>query len=52
MSNVSSDTDAESQACSERTLAIIKPEAYDDAESIINTIIDQGFNILAVSSLS
>ncbi|KAJ8721343.1 hypothetical protein PYW07_002118 [Mythimna separata] len=45
--SVSSETDAEFHEYSERTLAIIKPEAYEDAEAIINTIKDQGFNILA-----
>ncbi|XP_064072218.1 nucleoside diphosphate kinase homolog 5-like isoform X3 [Vanessa tameamea] len=47
MSSVSSDTDAEYQTYSERTLAIIKPEAYENAEDIENQICDNGFMILA-----
>ncbi|XP_047529994.1 nucleoside diphosphate kinase homolog 5-like [Vanessa atalanta] len=47
MSSVSSDTDAEYQTYSERTLAIIKPEAYENAEDIENHICDNGFMILA-----
>ncbi|XP_021192980.3 nucleoside diphosphate kinase homolog 5 isoform X1 [Helicoverpa armigera] len=42
-----SDTDADYHEYSERTLAIIKPEAYEDAEAIENTIRHNGFNILA-----
>ena len=48
MSHVSSNSSADYQAWSERTLALIKPEAYEDAEAIENTIRDHGFNILAV----
>lgn len=46
----SSSSDAEFQGYSERTLAIIKPEAYEDADAILDTIIDNGFIILAVST--
>ncbi|KAJ0175761.1 hypothetical protein K1T71_008920 [Dendrolimus kikuchii] len=47
MSVQSSDSDAEYHSYSERTLAIIKPEAFDDAEAIENHIINNGFFILA-----
>ncbi|XP_075974914.1 nucleoside diphosphate kinase homolog 5-like [Anticarsia gemmatalis] len=47
MSVASSDTEELYNAVSERTLAIIKPEAYDDAEAIENTIKNNGFMILA-----
>ncbi|XP_052739337.1 nucleoside diphosphate kinase homolog 5-like [Bicyclus anynana] len=47
MSITSSDTDADYHSFSERTLAIIKPEAYDDVEDIENHIRDNGFQILA-----
>lgn len=50
MSTCTSDSDAEYHAYSERTLAIIKPEAYEDAEDIENAIINNGFCILAVST--
>lgn len=50
MSDISSESDAEYHAYSERTLAIIKPEAYDDAEAIMDHIISNGFEILAVST--
>lgn len=49
MSIPSSDSEAEYHGFSERTLAIIKPEAYEDAEAIENIIINSGFMILAVS---
>lgn len=49
MSIISSDSDAEHHSYSERTLAIIKPEAYENAEDIENHIKDNGFIILAVS---
>lgn len=48
LSQASTDSDAE-YGYSERTLAIIKPEAYEDAEAIENHIINNGFQILAVS---
>lgn len=48
MSINSSDTDAEDHSFSERTLAIIKPEAYEDAEDIEDHIRNHGFQILAV----
>lgn len=48
MSTHSSDTDAEDHSLSERTLAIIKPEAYEDAEDIEDHIRNHGFQILAV----
>ncbi|CAH0581514.1 unnamed protein product [Chrysodeixis includens] len=47
MSIATSDSDADYHAFSERTLATIKPEAYEDAEAIENTILDNGFTILA-----
>ncbi|XP_034827314.1 nucleoside diphosphate kinase homolog 5 [Maniola hyperantus] len=47
MSIASSDTDAEYHSFSERTLAIIKPEAYEDAEDIVDHIQNNGFQILA-----
>lgn len=49
MSIASSDSGAEHHSYSERTLAIIKPEAYENAEDIENHIRDNGFIILAVS---
>lgn len=49
MSIESSDSEAEYHSFSERTLAIIKPEAYEDAEAIENHIKNHGFSILAVS---
>lgn len=49
LSQASTDSDADYHGYSERTLAIIKPEAYDDAEAIENHIINNGFQILAVS---
>lgn len=49
MSVSSSDSDEEFQSYSERTLAIIKPEAYEDTEAIENHIKNHGFTILAVS---
>lgn len=49
LSQASTDSDAEYHGYSERTLAIIKPEAYEDAEAIENHIINNGFQILAVS---
>lgn len=51
MSIASSDSEAEYQCYSERTLAIIKPEAYEDAEDIESQIRANGFSILAVSTL-
>ncbi|KAJ2950162.1 hypothetical protein O0L34_g11518 [Tuta absoluta] len=45
--NSVSDSDDESHRHSERTLAIIKPEAFEDAEAIEDHIIDNGFQILA-----
>lgn len=50
MSVVSSESDADYHSNSERTLAIIKPEAYEDAEAIIDHITNNGFIVLAVSS--
>ncbi|XP_072938976.1 nucleoside diphosphate kinase homolog 5-like [Epargyreus clarus] len=47
MSTISSGSDKEIHAYSERTLAIIKPEAYENAEDIENHIRDHGFMILA-----
>ncbi|KAI8422697.1 hypothetical protein MSG28_006466 [Choristoneura fumiferana] len=47
MSIASSDTSGEFHAFSERTLAVIKPEAYEDAEAIKNHIRNNGFMILA-----
>lgn len=47
MSIDSTDSSAEFHSYSERTLAIIKPEAYDHAANIIKTIRENGFNILA-----
>ncbi|XP_028169116.1 nucleoside diphosphate kinase homolog 5-like [Ostrinia furnacalis] len=47
MSVASSDSGAEYHAYSERTLAVIKPEAYEDAEAIENHIRNNGFTILA-----
>ncbi|XP_068632638.1 nucleoside diphosphate kinase homolog 5-like [Battus philenor] len=47
MSSESSDSEAEYHSYSERTLAIIKPEAYEDAEAIENHIKNHGFSILA-----
>ncbi|XP_013177314.1 PREDICTED: nucleoside diphosphate kinase homolog 5-like [Papilio xuthus] len=47
MSVGSSDSDEEFQSYSERTLAIIKPEAYEDTEAIENHIKNHGFSILA-----
>ncbi|XP_013136815.1 PREDICTED: nucleoside diphosphate kinase homolog 5-like [Papilio polytes] len=47
MSVSSSDSDEEFQSYSERTLAIIKPEAYEDTEAIENHIKNHGFTILA-----
>ncbi|KPJ06951.1 Nucleoside diphosphate kinase-like 5 [Papilio machaon] len=47
MSVGSSDSDEEFQSYSERTLAIIKPEAYEDTEAIENQIRNHGFSILA-----
>ncbi|XP_039751494.1 nucleoside diphosphate kinase homolog 5-like [Pararge aegeria] len=47
MSVASSDTDADYHSFSERTLAIIKPEAYEDCEDIENHIRNHGFQILA-----
>lgn len=49
MSVASSDSGAESHSYSERTLAIIKPEAHENADDIENHIRDNGFMILAVS---
>ncbi|XP_041981840.1 nucleoside diphosphate kinase homolog 5-like [Aricia agestis] len=40
-------SESEDGPSSERTLAIIKPEAYDNAEDIENHIRDKGFTILA-----
>lgn len=48
MSVASSDSGAEYHAYSERTLAVIKPEAYEDTEAIENHIRNNGFMILAV----
>ncbi|KAM3963748.1 nucleoside diphosphate kinase homolog 5 [Aphomia sociella] len=47
MSVASSESGAEFYAYSERTLAIIKPEAFEDAEAIENHIRNNGFTILA-----
>ncbi|OWR46516.1 nucleoside diphosphate kinase homolog 5-like [Danaus plexippus] len=47
MSVASSDSGAEYHTFSERTLAIIKPEAFDDADAIEDHIVDNGFMILA-----
>ncbi|KOB74401.1 putative non-metastatic cells 5 protein, partial [Operophtera brumata] len=47
MSVASSESDAEYHSYSERTLATIKPEAYEDAEAIIDHITSNGFVILA-----
>ncbi|XP_059055551.1 nucleoside diphosphate kinase homolog 5-like [Achroia grisella] len=47
MSVASSDSEAEYHAYSERTLAVIKPEAFEDAEAIENHIRANGFTILA-----
>lgn len=51
MSVASSDSGAEYHTFSERTLAIIKPEAFDDADAIEDHIVDNGFMILAVSMI-
>lgn len=45
---MSTHSDAEDHSLSERTLAIIKPEAYEDAEDIEDHIRNHGFQILAV----
>ncbi|CAG4949131.1 unnamed protein product [Colias eurytheme] len=45
--SVSSESDSDTHAYSERTLAIIKPEAHENAEDIENHIRDNGFAILA-----
>ncbi|XP_026752266.2 nucleoside diphosphate kinase homolog 5-like [Galleria mellonella] len=47
MSDISSDSEAEYHAYSERTLAVIKPEAFEDADDIENHIRNNGFSILA-----
>ncbi|CAH0714575.1 unnamed protein product, partial [Brenthis ino] len=47
MSIASSDSGAEHHSYSERTLAIIKPEAHENAEDIENHIRDNRFMILA-----
>ncbi|XP_061729833.1 nucleoside diphosphate kinase homolog 5-like [Cydia pomonella] len=47
MSIASSDSELEFQSYSERTLALIKPEALEDAEAIENHIRNNGFIILA-----
>lgn len=52
MSFCSSSTDVDALGYSERTLAIVKPEAYEDAEAIENHILKNGFAILAVSVLA
>lgn len=49
--SVSSSTDTESNSYSERTLAIIKPEACAYADDIENAILSNGFSILAVSNI-
>lgn len=46
----STDSQAEVQSYSERTLALIKPEAIEDAEAIEDIIKHNGFTILAVSA--
>ncbi|XP_021205813.1 nucleoside diphosphate kinase homolog 5 [Bombyx mori] len=47
MSVTSSDSQAPSHAYSERTLALIKPEAFQDSEAIQDHIRNNGFTILA-----
>lgn len=51
MSVTSSDSQAPSHAYSERTLALIKPEAFQDSEAIQDHIRNNGFTILAVSEI-
>ncbi|XP_049868472.1 nucleoside diphosphate kinase homolog 5-like [Pectinophora gossypiella] len=51
MSIASSESDSDVHGYSERTLAIIKPEAFEDTEAIENHIVNHGFQILAKRQL-